>query len=83
MRGVLAALAVIVLMVGAAAQALEIPTSGTPVRVNLTSTTIAAWHANNGNGTACDDDYGEALERFNVNGSWESLVVGLRLDGSF
>lgn len=52
------------------------------MRVDVTSSSIAAWHANNLNLTSCDDDYGEGLERFNVNGSWDDFVVGLRLDGS-
>lgn len=64
------------------AGAVEIPTGGTPVRLNITNTTIGSWHASNGNTTACDDNFGGALERLNVNGSYETWVAGLRLDGS-
>ncbi|MBX5482476.1 MAG: hypothetical protein IRZ16_11670 [Myxococcaceae bacterium] len=64
------------------ALAVEIPTGDTPVRVNVTNTSIASWHASNGNSTLCDDDYAEGLERLNLTGSWEGFEVGLRLDGS-
>ncbi len=67
----------------AAARAIDIPTGGTPARVEVTSATIAAWHSNNRNVTSCDDDFGEALERFNLNGSWEEWQAGLRVDAAF
>ncbi len=65
------------------ARAIDIPTGGTPARVEVTSATIAAWHANNQNPTSCDDDFGELLERFNVLGSWEQWQAGLRIDAAF
>lgn len=70
------------LLCASVASAVEIPTGGTPVRLNVTSTSILAWHDNNGNATGCDDHYGEGLERLNLTGTWEGFVVGLRLDGS-
>ncbi len=51
-------------------------------RVDATSTTIGAFHVPNNNRTSCDDNYGELLERLNVNGSHGNWVAGLRLDAS-
>ncbi|GEM_PF-1947080 len=51
-------------------------------RVDATTTTIGAWHTGNNNRTSCDDNYGELLERLNVNGSHGNWVAGARLDAS-
>jgi hypothetical protein len=77
------ALCLVVLVASGAAGAVEIQTGGTPVRLDVTSATIAAWHTDNLNNTRCDDDFGELLERLNLNGSWGDWVAGLRVDGSF
>jgi hypothetical protein len=75
--------AVAVLVLSAArAGAVDIQTPGDPVHVDGTSTSIGAWHAPNGNGTSCDDRYGELLERLNVSASYGPWVAGIRLDGS-
>ena len=64
------------------ASAVEIPTGGTPIRLDITNTSIVSWHMNNGNVTSCDDDLGAGIERLNLNGSWESWVMGVRMDGA-
>ncbi len=75
--------AALALALGAgAAWAVDIPTPAEPVHLDVTSTSIGAFHAPNGNTTGCDDDYGELLERLNINASWGQWVAGVRLDGS-
>lgn len=64
------------------ALAVDLHTPGEPLHIDITSTTIGGWHLPNGNRTSCDDDYGEAHERLNVNASYGHWVAGVRLDGS-
>lgn len=62
--------------------AVEIQTGGTPVRLDITTTSIAAFSVDNLNPTSCDDFYGSGIERLNLSGSWEQWVAGVRVDGS-
>ncbi len=78
-RVVLAALG---LFAGQAA-AFEVQLGQTPARVDVTSSTIGAWHTSNRNPSSCDDDFGELLQKLNLNGTYESWVLGLRIDGSY
>ncbi|MSP17905.1 MAG: hypothetical protein EXR73_15105 [Myxococcales bacterium] len=51
-------------------------------RVDLTATTGAAWHADNGNGSPCDDRYGDGVLRLNAVGNRGPWRFGVRLDGA-
>lgn len=72
----------VVLLLATSATAFEIQTGATPVRLDVTSTSIAAWHLSNRNASSCDDYFGAGIERLNLNSSWEGWVAGLRVDGS-
>ena len=80
-RGRLAAIA-LSLAVSFTAAAFEFPTGDQPTRVDVTSTTVGAWHGDNNDGKFCDDFYGSGLERLNLNASRGGFSAGLRLDGS-
>lgn len=82
MRAAHAAIAAAVLLAASAASAVDLPIGNPPVRLGITSTSILGWHTNNRNASSCDDDYGEALERLNLDASWENWVAGLRIDAS-
>jgi uncharacterized protein DUF6029 len=61
------------------ARAFEVGQAG---RVDVTSTTQAGWHTDNGDGDGCNDDYGDLFERLNLVGSHGPFSLALRLDGS-
>jgi hypothetical protein len=69
-------------LAASSAGAVDLPTPQEPLHLDITSTSIGAWHFSNGNQTSCDDNYGEAHERLNVNASYGRWVAGVRLDGS-
>ena len=52
--------------------------------VDVTSTTVVSWHADNDDDpddtTNYDDEYGEASERLNVTVAYEAYLASLRLD---
>lgn len=76
-RGGIAALALLLLPFRAAA--IDLP-GDPPGRLELTSTTTAAWHTDNDDSTACNDGYGDLRERLNLLASRGRWVVGARLD---
>lgn len=51
-------------------------------RLDVTSTTVGAYHTNNGNNLGCDDSYGDVFERLNLIGQHAPWSAGLRLDAS-
>lgn len=53
---------------------------GFPLRLDITSTTNAAWHTNNGDASPLNDDYGELTERFNLALATGPWLAGLRFD---
>lgn len=54
---------------------------GSPVRLDITETSLINWHGDNLNATRrIDDNYGEWINRFNVLAVWRSWQLGLRLD---
>lgn len=81
-RAAIAFTAVVLVLGARTARAVDLPVADPPVRLGITSTSILGWHTNNRNVSSCDDDYGEALERLNLNASWENWVAGLRIDAS-
>ncbi|MHB8875041.1 MAG: hypothetical protein ACYC8T_15255 [Myxococcaceae bacterium] len=81
-RGLALAAGALWLLSGGQAAAAEIPLGEEPIRLDVTSTTIGAWHGNNGGKSTCDDFYGVGLEKLNANASRGGFGAGLRLDGS-
>jgi hypothetical protein len=53
---------------------------GRPLRLDITASSIGAWHANNRNKVLYDDGYSNLLNRINVQLSWWKLVGAVRLD---
>lgn len=53
---------------------------GAPLRLEITETSVAAWHANNRNQKTWDDDYGEWINHLNVVLAWKSWQAGVRFD---
>lgn len=72
-----------------AAAAFEVPkVGGETLNVDLTNTSIVAYHFDNRNSlptrpeTLVDDRYGEWIDRFNLQLNWWRLQAGLRIDGA-
>jgi hypothetical protein len=72
----------VVLLAASTAAAVEIPAGETPVVLDVTTTTIGAWHGDNHNQTSCDDFYAEGLERLTAVATRGPWALGVRLDGS-
>jgi Family of unknown function (DUF6029) len=53
-----------------------------PVRLDVTETAVGAAHGNNRDGLVDNDDYGEWLDRLDVQLTWWRLSAGLRLDSA-
>jgi hypothetical protein len=59
---------------------------GKPMVIDITNTAVVAWHFNNRNDSdlnatnQVDDNYGEFLDRLNLQASWWRFRAGLRLD---
>ena len=59
---------------------------GKPLLIDITNTAVLAYHFNNHNDGnldvvhQVDDDYGEFLDRLNIQASWWRLRLGMRLD---
>ncbi len=55
--------------------------AGSPVRIDVTETSLVNWHGDNLNATRrIDDNYAEWINRFNVIAVWRAWQLGLRLD---
>lgn len=88
MRPAIAPLAVLAtLTLAGQARAIEVESvAGEPMSIDITNTSILNYHFDNRNddlgkvGTLVDDDYGEWLDRLNVQVGWWRLRLGLRLD---
>jgi hypothetical protein len=81
------AAALVAFLAGAPAAAVETPNvGGQPVVIDITNTAVTTYHFNNRNDsdlnppTQVDDNYGEFLDRLNVQASWGSFRLGVRLD---
>jgi hypothetical protein len=53
---------------------------GAPVRLEITETSIGAWHIDNRNQKTWDDGYGEWINHLNVVLAWKAWQAGVRLD---
>ncbi|NUQ78211.1 MAG: hypothetical protein HUU21_32170 [Polyangiaceae bacterium] len=88
MRIAVASLAALALLsIAAQARAIEVESvAGEPMSIDITNTSILNYHFDNRNddlgkvGTLVDDNYGEWLDRLNVQVGWWRLRFGLRLD---
>ncbi len=72
-----------------AASALEVPNvGGEPLNIDLTNTSVVAYHFDNRNSlptkpeALVDDKYGEWIDRFNLQLNWWRFQLGLRIDGA-
>jgi hypothetical protein len=76
------------LLAPANAFAVETEVGGKPLVVDVTNTSILNYHFNNRNtadaniSTLLDDNYGEWLDRLNIQVSWWKLRAGVRIDGA-
>jgi hypothetical protein len=75
------------LLTTARASAIEVENvGGKPLTIDVTNTAVLAYHFNNRNDsdlnppTQVDDNYGEFLDRLNVQATWWRLRLGFRLD---
>jgi hypothetical protein len=75
-------IALVCALVAPLAWAIDIPAGEAPVVLDVTTTTIGAWHWSNLNSTSCDDNYGEGLERLTATATRGPWTLGVRLDGS-
>lgn len=72
----------------ARASAVETQLAGKPLVVEVTNTSVINYRFNNRNtadgniSTVLDDDYGEWLDRLNLQVSWWKLRAGIRVDGA-
>ena len=72
----------------ARAFAVETELAGKPLVVDVTNTSIVNYHFTNRNtadgniSTLLDDNYGEWLDRLNIQVSWWKLSAGVRIDGA-
>lgn len=86
-RLALAAVPLAALLQSAPASAVEVPNvGGKPLLIDITNTAVLAYHFNNRNDAnldpphQVDDNYGEFLDRLNIQASWWRLRLGVRLD---
>jgi hypothetical protein len=77
------------LFAAARADAVEVPNvGGKPLLIDITNTAVVDYHFNNRDDSLfaipaqVNDNYGELLDRLNVQASWWRLRLGLRLDGA-
>ncbi|MEP7123794.1 MAG: hypothetical protein ABJE95_22890 [Byssovorax sp.] len=81
-------LSLLALLAPARALAVETELAGKPLVIDVTNTSIINYHFNNRNtkdgniSTLLDDDYGEWLDRLNVQVSWWKLHAGVRIDAA-
>ena len=75
------------ILTSARAAAVEVEdVGGKPLVIDVTNTAVLAYHFNNRNDsdlnppTQVDDNYGEFLDRLNIQASWWRLRLGVRLD---
>ncbi|MCC6553029.1 MAG: hypothetical protein IT372_08410 [Polyangiaceae bacterium] len=76
-------------LIARAAVAVEIPNvGGEPMSIDVTNTAIVGYHFDNRNDDIryaaryLDDDYGDWVDRFNVQLSWWRLQLGVRIDAA-
>lgn len=53
---------------------------GAPLRLEITETSVGAWHADNRNQKTWDDNYGEWINHLNVVLAWKAWQAGVRFD---
>ena len=81
-------LSLLALLAPTSASAVEAELGGKSLVVDVTNTSILNYHFNNRNTadnnitTQLDDDYGEWLDRLNIQVSWWKLRAGVRVDGA-
>jgi hypothetical protein len=81
-------LSLLALLASTRASAVETELAGKPLVIDVTNTSILNYHFNNRNtdrdsvSTILDDNYGEWLDRLNIQASWWKLRVGVRVDGA-
>lgn len=56
--------------------------AGRPLLVEARSGGVGSWHADNRNGVPWDDRYGDVVNRLELRLSWDTGVVGARLDAA-
>lgn len=71
-----------VLLVARPATAVDVEVLGEPVRLEFTESMYLNWHGDPGNGNPSWSDYGEFINRLNVQASARKIRFGLRLDSS-
>lgn len=77
----LAALLLAALAPGAPARALElVKIKDRTLRLDITASTVAAWNLDNHNNKIYDDDYGDLLNRVNLQLAYWRFVGAVRLD---
>ena len=87
-RLALASLPLLALLTPGRASAVETEVAGKPLVVDVTNTSILNYHFDNRNtadnkiNTILDDNYGEWLDRLNVQASYWKLRVGVRIDAA-
>jgi len=87
-RLALASLPLLALLTPERASALETEVAGKPLVVDVTNTSVLNYRFNNRNtadnkvNTILDDDYGEWLDRLNIQANYWKLRVGVRIDAA-
>ena len=87
-RLAIAPLSLLALLAPARAFAVETELAGKPLVIDVTNTSVVNYRFNNRNtvdgkvSTLLDDDYGEWLDRLNLQVTWWKLRAGVRLDGA-
>ncbi len=56
------------------------PVDGKPMRLDVTETAIAKWHAVSRDNDVTNDNYGEWINRLDTKLSWWRMTFGFRLD---
>jgi hypothetical protein len=51
-----------------------------PLRLDVTASAIASWHGDNRNNIVYDDEYGDLINRINLQLSYWRLVAAVRFD---
>ncbi len=87
-RLALASLPLLALLTPGRASAVEGEVAGRPLVVDVTNTSILNYHFDNRNtadnkvNTVLDDNYGEWLDRLNIQASYWKLRIGVRIDAA-
>jgi len=88
LRLALVPLPLLALLTSAPASAVETEIAGKPFVVDVTNTSVINYRFNNRNTyrdnatTILDDNYGEWLDRLNIQASWWKLRAGVRVDAA-